>query len=114
MKKLLFLLVALLALNSCGYKVAKDYREASMGRIVFVSQAGIDYDDLWVNIDKGRTWLAKSAIYSEDGTYTGMAYAISQGNRKILVRKQNGPTLFEGKVAVEGNNVVTPIYLRDR
>ena len=68
MKKCLILLLgaACLLLSGCSgnsYKLAKDYQTRdTFGFLVFISESGKQYDDLWVNISGlDKTFQASTA-----------------------------------------------------
>lgn len=103
MKKFLaMLLLALcLALGGCGsadsYKLAKDYASTeTFGFLVFVSESGKQYDDLWVNISGlDKTFLASTAQIV-DGEVKGMRYGAQQGQRQVMIRQKNERLLYQG------------------
>ena len=105
MKKYLSLLMVIicLALGGCGsadsYKLAKDYASTdTFGFLVFVSESGKQYDNLWVNISGlDKTFLASTAQLV-DGKVQGMRYGAQQGSRRVMVREQNERLLFQDVV----------------
>ena len=92
-----------LLLNSCssGYKLAKDYASReSFGYLVFISESGQQYDDLWVNISGlNKTFLASTAQIV-DGEVKGMRYGAQQGTRQVMIRQQNERLLFQEVVNI--------------
>ena len=106
MKKVLLTLGCLvcLLLSSCSgnsYKLAKDYQTRdTFGYLVFVSESGQHYDDLWVNISGlDKTFLASTAEIV-DGEVKGMRYGALQGMRRVMVRQQNDRLLFQDVVTI--------------
>ena len=105
MKKCLFLvmLTCCLLLSGCGssYKLAKDYQSRdTFGYLVFVSESGKQYDDLWVNISGlNKTFLASTAQIV-DGEVKGMRYGAQQGTRQVMIRQQNERLLFQEVVEI--------------
>ena len=97
-----FLALALL-LGGCGnsYKLAKDYQTRdSFGFLVFVSESGKQYDDLWVNISGlDKTFLASTAQIV-DGEVKGMKYGAQQGTRRVMIRQQNERLLYQDIVTI--------------
>ena len=92
MKRIILALsgIACLLLSSCGYsyKLAKDYQTRdSFGYLVFISESGKQYDDLWVNISGlDKTFLASTAQII-DGKVEGMRYGAQQGIRQVMIRR---------------------------
>jgi len=103
MKKLLFVICCCLtlALSGCySYKLNKDYGKQTYGYVVFVSQSGKSYDDLWVNVGGlNKTFLASTSKVQGDEVQ-GPRYGVQQGNRDIMVRQKNDRLLFRGKAMV--------------
>lgn len=117
MKKILLLTCCAmcLLLSGCGnsYKLAKDYQtHDSFGYLVFVSESGKQYDDLWVNISGlKKTFLASTAQVVDDEVQ-GMRYGAQQGTRRVMVRQQNDRLLFQEVVEIRaGENTI--IKLKD-
>ena len=119
MKKFLYTLcciACLLMLGSCtgsSYKLAKDYQTLeTFGYLVFVSESGQQYDDLWVNISGlDKTFLASTAQIV-DGEVKGMKYGAQQGTRRVMVRQQNERLLYQDIVEIRaGENTI--IKLKD-
>ena len=105
-----------LLLSSCSgnsYKLAKDYRTRdTFGYLIFVSESGKQYDDLWVNISGlDKTFLASTAQIV-DGEVKGMRYGAQQGTRRVMVRKQNERLLFQEVVKIRAGED-TIIKLKD-
>ena len=106
MKRLLFSLcgIACLLLGGCNgnsYKLAKDYATTdSFGYLVFVSESGKQYDDLWVNISGlNKTFLASTAQIV-DGEVVGMRYGAQQGTRRVMVRQRDERLLYQEIVEI--------------
>ena len=106
MKKCLCLLMlaCIMLLSGCNgnsYKLAKDYQSRdSFGFLVFVSESGKQYDDLWVNISGlDKTFLASTAQIV-DGEVKGMRYGAQQGTRMLMIRQQNDRLLFHDVVEI--------------
>ena len=118
MKRLLLaslaiLCVVLSACNGNSYKLAKEYAtHDSFGYLVFVSESGKQYDDLWVNISGlDKTFLASTAQIV-DGEVKGMKYGAQQGTRRVMVRQQNERLLYQEIVEIRaGENTI--IKLKD-
>ena len=85
--------------NGDSYKLAKDYASTdTFGFLVFVSESGKQYDDLWVNISGlDKTFLASTAEIV-DGEVKGMRYGAQQGTRRVMVRQKNDRLLFQDVV----------------
>ncbi len=117
MKKCLCLLLLFICLISggCsdGYKLAKEYATTdSFGYLVFISESGQEYDDLWVNISGlNKTFLASTAQIV-DSEVQGMRYGAQQGTRRVMVRKQNERLLFQEVVNIRAGED-TIIKLKD-
>ena len=102
MKRLLFITlcaITCLLLGGCNgnsYKLAKDYASTdTFGFLVFVSESGKQYDDLWVNISGlDKTFLASSAQIV-NGEVKGMRYGAQQGLRQVMIRQKNERLLFQ-------------------
>ena len=113
MKRLLLLTCCVmgLLLSSCSgtsYKLAKDYATTdTFGYLVFVSESGQQYDDLWVNISGlNKTFLASTAQVV-DGEVKGMKYAAQQGNRRVMIREKNERLLYQDIVEIRaGENTI--------
>lgn len=89
----------LLLLGGCSnnsYKLAKDYATRdTFGFMVFVSESGKQYDDLWVNISGlDKTFLASTAQII-DGKVVGMRYGAQQGTRQVMIRQKNERLLYQ-------------------
>ena len=99
----LMLLAICLLLGGCGdsYKLAKDYASTdSFGYLVFISESGKQYDDLWVNISGlNKTFLASTAQIV-DGEVKGMRYGAQQGTRRVMIRQQNDRLLYQDVVVI--------------
>lgn len=94
-----------------SYKLAKDYGTTdTFGYLVFVSESGKQYDDLWVNISGlNKTFLASTAQIV-DGEVQGMKYGAQQGSRSVMVRQQNDRLLFKEVVEIRaGENTIIKI-----
>ena len=106
MKRLLLLLCVTLSLllGGCSgnsYKLAKGYGTTeTFGYLVFVSESGKQYDDLWVNISGlDKTFLASTAQVI-DGEVKGMRYGAQQGTRRVMIRQQNERLLYQDIVEI--------------
>ena len=105
MKRILLALcgIACLLLSRCGssYKLAKDYASTdSFGYLVFVSESGKQYDDLWINISGlNKTFLASTAQIV-DGEVVGMRYGAQQGTRRVMVRQKDERLLYQEIVEI--------------
>ena len=106
MKKFLytFCFLTCLVLSSCtgsSYKLAKEYQtHETFGYLVFISESGEQYDDLWVNISGlNKTFLASTAQIV-DGEVKGMKYAAQQGTRRVMVRQKDERLLFQEIVEI--------------
>ena len=112
MKKCLRLLLftAVLTLGGCGdsYKLAKDYASTeSFGFLVFVSESGKQYDDLWVNISGLKKTFLASTAQIVDGEVKGMKYGAQQGTRRVMIRQQNDRLLYQDVVEIRaGENTI--------
>ena len=99
----LLLLAVCLVLGGCGsadsYKLAKDYASRdTFGFLVFVSESGKQYDDLWVNISGlDKTFLASTAQIV-NGEVKGMRYGAQQGLRQVMIRQKDERLLFQDVV----------------
>ena len=93
-----------LLLSGCGnsYKLAKDYQTRdSFGYLVFISESGKQYDDLWVNISGlDKTFLASTAQII-DGKVEGMRYGAQQGIRQVMIRQKNERLLYQDVVKIQ-------------
>ena len=107
--------IACLLLSGCkdGYKLAKDYASHdTFGYLVFVSESGQQYDDLWVNVSGlDKTFLASTAQLV-DGKVKGMRYGAQQGTRRVMVRQQNDRLLYQDVVQIRAGED-TIILLKD-
>lgn len=106
MKKILITLcgIVCLLLSGCSgnsYKLAKGYGTTdTFGYLVFVSESGQQYDDLWVNISGlDKTFLATTAQIV-DGEVKGMRYGAQQGTRQVMVRQKNDRLLYQNIVEI--------------
>ena len=105
MKKILCLLLLTVCLLSggCsdGYKIAKDYASTeSFGYLVFISESGKQYDDLWVNISGlNQTFLASTAQIV-DGEVKGTRYGAQQGTRQVMIRQKDERLLYQNVVEI--------------
>ena len=106
MKRVLLALSSLLCLllsgcNGNSYKLAKDYQSRdSFGYLVFVSESGKQYDDLWVNISGlDKTFLASTAQIV-DGEVKGMRYGAQQGPRRVMIRQKDERLLYQDIVEI--------------
>ena len=106
MKRLLAALLGLVCLllsgcSSDSYKLAKDYASRdTFGFLVFVSESGRQYDDLWVNISGlNKTFLASTAQII-DGEVKGTRYGAQQGTRQVMIRQKNERLLYQGVVDI--------------
>ena len=105
MKRIVLALGCLLCLllSGCGnsYKLAKDYQTRdSFGYLVFISESGKQYDDLWVNISGlDKTFLASTAKIV-DGKVEGMRYGAQQGPRQVMIRQKNERLLFHDVIEI--------------
>ena len=100
--------VCLLGGCSDSYKLAKDYASTdTFGFLVFVSESGKQYDDLWVNISGlNKTFLASTAQIV-DGEVKGMKYGAQQGTRQVMIRQQNDRLLYQDVVKIQaGQDVI--------
>jgi hypothetical protein len=111
----LILFTICLMLGGCGdsYKLAKDYATTdSFGYLIFVSESGMQYDDLWVNISGlNKTFLASTAQIV-DGEVVGMRYGAQQGTRSVMVRQKDERLLFQDIVEIRAGED-TFIKLKD-
>ena len=97
------LIAASLLLAGCGnsYKLAKDYASTdSFGYLVFVSESGKQYDDLWVNISGLKKTFLASTAQIVDGEVKGMRYGAQQGQRMVMIRQANERLLFQDLVEI--------------
>ena len=117
MKKILLLTCCLvcLLLSGCSgtsYKLAKEYQtKETFGYLVFVSESGQQYDDLWVNISGlNNTFLASTAKIDENGEVQGMRYGAQQGTRRVMIRQKNERLLYQDIVHISaGENTIIRI-----
>ncbi len=96
--------IALLGLSGCGgtgYKIAKDYQSRdTFGYLVFISESGKQYDDLWVNISGlDKTFLASTAQIV-GGQVKGTKYGAQQGTRQVMIRQKNERLLYQDIVEI--------------
>ena len=114
MKRLCLALCAVICLLcSCdgnSYKLAKEYATYdTFGFLVFISESGRQYDDLWVNISGlDKTFLASTAQIV-DGEVKGMRYGAQQGTRQVMIRQQNERLLYQDIVEIRAgeNTIIT-------
>jgi hypothetical protein len=106
MKRSLLALLGLscLLLSSCsgfGYKLAKGSGSYdTFGYMVFVSESGKQYDDLWVNISGlDKTFLASTAQIV-GGKVQGMRYGAQQGTRQVMIRQKNERLLYQDIITI--------------
>ena len=108
---------SLLMLGACSgnsYKLDKSYATTeTFGFLVFVSESGQQYDDLWVNISGlNKTFLASTAQVLDDGEVQGMKYGAQQGTRRVMVRQKDERLLYQDIVTIHaGENTI--IKLKD-
>lgn len=112
----LLLCASCLLLSGCSgnsYKLAKDYASTdTFGYLVFLSESGKQYDDLWVNISGlNKTFLASTAQIV-DGEVVGMRYGAQQGARRVMVRQKDERLLFQEIVEIRAGED-TFIKLKD-
>lgn len=113
MNRLLVALVCLISLllggcSSDSYKLSKDYASRdTFGFLVFISESGRQYDDLWVNISGlDKTFLASTAQIV-DGEVKGTRYGAQQGTRQVMIRQQNIRLLYQDIVEIHaGENTI--------
>jgi len=113
MKRLLLTLSCLvcLLLSGCSgssYKLAKGYGTTdTFGYLVFVSESGKQYDDLWVNISGlDKTFLASTAQIV-DGEVKGMKYGAQQGTRSVMIRLRDERLLYKDIITIRaGENTI--------
>ncbi len=102
----------LVMLGGCSgnsYKLDKSYATTdTFGFLVFVSESGQHYDDLWVNISGlDKTFLASTAEVLDDGEVKGMKYGAQQGTRRVMVRQKDERLLFQDIVTIQaGENTI--------
>ena len=100
----LLLVAVCLLLGSCNadsYKLAKDYASTdTFGFLVFVSESGKQYDDLWVNISGLDTTFLASTAQIVDGKVKGMRYGAQQGLRQVMIRQKNERLLYQDIVEI--------------
>jgi hypothetical protein len=94
-----------LLLSGCSgnsYKLAKEYQTRdTFGYLVFVSESGKQYDDLWVNISGlNKTFLASTAQIV-DGEVKGMKYGAQQGQRMLMIREKNERLLYQDVIEIK-------------
>lgn len=110
------LLVALCVIAAClmsggcsdSYKLAKDYATTdTFGYLVFVSESGKQYDDLWVNISGLKKTFLASTAQVVDGKVEGMKYGAQQGTRRVMIRQKNERLLYQEVVEIRaGEDVI--------
>ena len=98
------LAIACLVLSGCAgnsYKLAKGSGSYdTFGYLVFVSESGKQYDDLWVNISGlDKTFLASTAEIV-DGEVKGMRYGAQQGTRQVMIRQKNERLLYQDIIEI--------------
>ena len=101
---LALLAITCLVLSGCSsnsYKLAKGTGSYdTFGYLVFVSESGKQYDDLWVNISGlDKTFLATTAEIV-DGEVKGMRYGAQQGTRQVMIRQKNERLLYQDIVTI--------------
>ena len=99
----LLLLVTCLLTGGCsdGYKLAKDYASTdTFGYLVFVSESGQQYDDLWINISGLDKTFQASTAQIVDGEVKGMKYGAQQGTRRVMIRQKNDRLLYQDIVEI--------------
>ena len=101
---LALLAIACLVLSGCSgnsYKLAKGSGSYdTFGYLVFVSESGKQYDDLWVNISGlDKTFLASTAQIV-DGEVKGMRYGAQQGTRQVMIRQKNERLLYQDIIEI--------------
>jgi hypothetical protein len=113
MKKCLILLLgaACLLLSGCSgnsYKLAKDYQTRdTFGFLVFISESGKQYDDLWVNISGLDKTFQASTAQIVNGEVQGKRYGAQQGTRRVMVRQQKDKLLYQDIVEIRaGENTI--------
>ena len=115
MKRLFLALCAVICLvlggcNADSYKLAKGYASTdTFGYLVFVSQSGKQYDNLWVNISGlDKTFLASTAQIV-DGEVKGLRYGAQQGTRRVMIRLENERLLYQDIVVIRAdeNTIIT-------
>ena len=87
--------------SSESYKLANDYASRdTFGFLVFISESGKQYDDLWVNISGlNKTFLASTAQIV-NGEVKGTRYGAQQGTRQVMIRQKNERLLYQGVVDI--------------
>ena len=106
MKKCLFLLccIATLLLGGCSgnsYKLAKEYQtKDTFGYLVFISESGKKYDDLWVNISGLQKTFLASTAQIVDGEVKGMRYGAQQGQRMLMIRQKDERLLYHDVIEI--------------
>ena len=96
-----FICLLLCSCSGNSYKLAKDYQTRdTFGYLVFVSESGKQYDNLWVNISGlNKTFLASTAQIV-DGEVKGMRYGAQQGTRMLMIREENERLLFQDVIHI--------------
>lgn len=96
-----FICLILGGCSSESYKLSKDYASRdTFGFLVFISESGKQYDDLWVNISGlNKTFLASTAQIV-DGEVKGTRYGAQQGTRQVMIRQKNERLLYQGIVDI--------------
>ena len=81
--------------------IAQDYQtKETFGYLVFISESGLQYDDLWVNVSGlDKTFLASTAQIV-DGEVKGMRYGAQQGKRRVMIREKNDRLLYQDIVEI--------------
>ena len=84
-----------------SYKLAKDYATTdTFGFLVFVSESGQQYDDLWVNISGLQKTFLASTAQIVDGEVKGMRYGAQQGTRQVMIRQKNERLLYQDIIEI--------------
>ena len=100
----LLVCAVMLLLSGCSgtsYKLAKDYASTdTFGYLVFVSESGKQYDDLWVNISGLDKTFQASTAQIVDGEVKGMKYGAQQGTRRVMIRQKNDRLLYQDIVEI--------------
>ena len=88
--------------SGSSYKLDKSYATTdTFGFLVFVSESGQQYDDLWVNISGlNKTFLASTAQITDDGEIKGMKYGAQQGTRRVMIRQKDERLLYQDIITI--------------
>ena len=101
---LALLCLTCLLLSGCSgnsYKLAKGTGTYdTFGYMVFVSESGKQYDDLWVNISGLDKTFQASTAQIVDGKVQGMRYGAQQGTRQVMIRQKNERLLYQDIVEI--------------